>query len=136
MPERLLIVLALVVVGIGVYIAYTRYCLWQAAKTAPTDALLTHLKRGVPAILYFTMPSCIPCKTQQVPALNEIAAELGELVQIIRVDVSEDLAAAERWGILSVPTTYILDAHGKPRDVNYGVADADKLKRQLKAVSV
>jgi hypothetical protein len=35
--------------------------------------------------------------------------------------------------VFSSPTTFILDTNGQAREVNYGVADASKLRRQLEA---
>jgi hypothetical protein len=35
--------------------------------------------------------------------------------------------------VFSAPTTFIIDTRRQLRDVNYGVADADKLKRQVEA---
>jgi hypothetical protein len=42
--------------------------------------------------------------------------------------------AASLWGVLSLPTTYILDHQGQPREVNYGVASTEKLKKQLLSI--
>jgi len=33
---------------------------------------------------------------------------------------------ASQWGVLSVPTTFVIDAQGNPRYVNHGVAPLDK----------
>ena len=50
---------------------------------------------------------------------------------MIRVDATEDPEAARRWGVMSVPTTFVIDRQGKPRGVYNGVVDADTLKREL-----
>jgi protein-disulfide isomerase-like protein with CxxC motif len=39
---------------------------------------------------------------------------------------------ANEWGVMSVPTTFILDKDGRPRQINHGVARAEKLLAQLK----
>lgn len=96
---------------------------------------LEHLRPGVPAILYFTTPDCIPCKTMQRPALARLQENLGEAVQLIEVDAADRPEMADYWGVLSVPTTFIIDAHGQARRVNHGVASADKLKSQIQEVS-
>lgn len=134
MIERLLISLSLLVVGFVIYHLYRRQHLQRAAVQAAADPILQGLVTGVPAVVYFTTPSCIPCQTQQQPALQRLKTELGERVQIVQIDATQDAAAAARWGVQSAPTTFILDGSGLPRNVNYGVADAVKLKRQLDAV--
>lgn len=135
MIERAIITAALLVVGFLVYRAFSRQHVRRAAASAPTDPLLTGLKPGVPAIVYFTTPGCVPCKTQQQPALAKLQSEMGDFIQIIQVDAAQDPDAAERWGVFSAPTTFILDRSGQPREVNHGVADTSKLKRQLAQVA-
>ncbi len=95
---------------------------------------LESIRPGIPAILYFTTPGCVPCKTVQRPALQSLIALLGERLQVIEVNAEERHDLADYWGVLSVPTTFILDSRGEPRRVNQGVADADKLLRQLQEV--
>ena len=87
-------------------------------------------------MLYFTTPTCAPCKYAQRPALSKLQTQLGEAVQVIQVDATEDPDAATRWGVQTVPTTYILDGAGKPLHVNHGVADVNKLTTQVQAVVV
>ena len=135
MAERIIVTFILVATGVIVYKLFIRYHLHRTVINAASDPILRGLRPGVPAIVYFTTPTCIPCKTQQQPALSHLQNELGEMIQIIKIDATADTAAADRWGVISAPTTFILDPMGQPREVNYGVADADKLKRQIQAVS-
>jgi len=86
---------------------------------------------GKPTIVYFTTPSCAPCRTIQRPAIESIKEMMGEKLQVIEIDASEQTHLAKEWGVLSVPTTYVLDSDGKPRHVNHGVAPAAKLIQQL-----
>ena len=79
---------------------------------------------------HFTTPSCAPCRFQQRPAIAGLLHELGDRVQVI-VDAQEQPDAAARWGVLSVPTTFILDRTGRPRACNNGVAGLDRLRQQL-----
>jgi protein-disulfide isomerase-like protein with CxxC motif len=60
---------------------------------------------------------------------------LGEKVQVIEIDASERKDLADEWGVLSVPTTFILDKKGQPRQVNHGVTRAEKLLAQLEKES-
>jgi thiol-disulfide isomerase/thioredoxin len=131
MLDRLLIALLLLVIGLVVYQRFNRYHIRRAAALAFGDPLLEHLRPGIPAILYFTTPTCAPCRTQQVPALRRLQADLGENVQILTIDASEHPTDADRWGVFSAPTTFVIDATRQTRAVNHGVADDRKLKRQL-----
>ncbi|MBL8130751.1 MAG: thioredoxin family protein [Anaerolineae bacterium] len=129
MIERLLIAFALLIVGYAVYQLYVRA---QLARPAQGDPLLAGVPNGVPIILYFTTPMCIPCRTVQLPALNRLQQEVP--VSVVRVDATEQPEAADRWGVISAPTTFIIDSAGKTHAVNHGVADFEKLKRQLSSL--
>ncbi len=87
-----------------------------------------------PVIVYFTTPDCVPCKTVQRPALNEVSSVLGEKLHIVEIDATEHPDLAQRWGVMSVPTTFLLDARGEARYVNNGVARVEKLMEQLKTL--
>ena len=89
---------------------------------------------GKPTLLYFTTPTCAPCKTIQRPAVNLIQDLLGERIQVIEIDATAQPKLASEWGVLSVPTTFILDRQGKPRQVNHGIATSEKLQRQLEEI--
>jgi len=131
--ERFVFVVIIAAASVLAYRLLSRRQLRRAMVAAPTDSVLRDFRPGVPAIVYFTTPYCGPCETQQTPALRRLEAELGDRVQIFRVDATQDAEAAERWGVFSVPTTFVLDGDGQPRQVNHGVADASKLRSQLEA---
>lgn len=134
MIERLVILLAAAIIAATLYLIFQRWQVRRAAALAPTDPLLASLRPGIPAILYFTTPSCVPCTTQQRPALQRLLSELGDGVQVIEVNALEQPEAADRWGVMSIPTTFILDAGGTPRQINYGVAGLEKLRQQIAGV--
>ena len=133
MLERLIVALVLLVGGMIVYRLLITRQIKRTTALAPSDPVLSGIKRGVATILYFTTPTCSPCKTQQTPALNRLRDELGEAVQIVQVDASEQPDAAQRWGVLSVPTTFVIDAAGATLAVNHGVAETARLRQQLTA---
>lgn len=87
-----------------------------------------------PVIVYFTTPDCVPCKTVQRPALNQLVNLLGDKLQVIEIDATQRPDLAKQWGVLSVPTTFLLDARGEVRYVNNGVARAEKLMEQLRTL--
>lgn len=132
MLERLIFTGFLIIIGMVAYCVYRHQHLSKLSKSVQLDPILSHLKRDVATIVYFTTPMCIPCKTQQLPALKILQSELGdESIQIVQIDASEDMSAAERWGVMSAPTTFVLDNMFQPKHINHGVADVNKLKRQL-----
>lgn len=122
--------LGIAILGLLAYWAWNRMQLQRLRK--PTSGL-EDFAIGTPGILYFTTPECIPCKTQQRPAFKTLTDELGVNVQIIEVDATQRPDLADYWGVLSVPTTFIIDSNLQPRGVNHGVAGAEKLKKQLEA---
>lgn len=134
MIARLVILLIAGLVVVLAYRGLRRYQIRRAARIALDDPLLATMRPGVPAILYFTSPMCAPCRTQQRPALQQLQAELGNTVQVIEVNALENAAEASRWGVLSVPTTFILDGHGRLREINNGVARKEKLRHQLQSL--
>lgn len=134
MIERLLIVAIALAIGFFVYYCCVRRQLSLANATATLDPLLAQRSDHVPTIVYFTTPTCAPCKFQITPMLQKLQMEMGNRLQVIRVDATEDPDAAQRWGVFSVPTMFVLDAHGKPRNVHNGVITLDTLKRDIESV--
>ena len=118
--------LVLIAAGLGFYWLNNRLILGRAPKSIS--------QAGKPAILYFTTPGCAPCKTVQKPAIRQIKEMLGEMLQVIEIDASQQPELAQRWGVLSVPTTFVIDSRGQARHVNHGVARADKLLKQLQGL--
>ncbi len=90
---------------------------------------------GRPAILYFTTPQCVTCKTFQRPQLRRLADMLGDRVQVVEIDAGERPGLAGSWGVLSVPTTFVIGPDGAPRHVNHGAITAEKLAQQIQSIS-
>ena len=126
--QRILLTLALISAAFVIYRWANR---WLLSRNRDKIQGLDIFQRGVPGILYFTSPDCTPCITVQRPELARVKAELGEAVQIITVDCQAQPDLASHWGVLTVPTTFLIDPDGQPRGVNHGVTRAVKLIRQL-----
>ena len=135
MPEivsRLIWALMIIALGMLVYWLVNRIILLRVrGKTLGLESF----QLGSPAILYFTTPDCVPCKTVQQPALRELQEWIGDGVQVIKVDAGERPDLANYWGVLSVPTTFLIDSKGRPRHVNHGAAHAEKLLKQLENIA-
>ena len=132
---RALIALTIMGAGIILYRLANRVILLRAQKNSQSGStrqpILLH---GVPAILYFTTPECVACKAIQRPVLQHLQDQLGSRLEVIEVNAAERPDLAGRWGVLSVPTTFIIDEQGQLRHVNHGVARADKLLQQLDGI--
>jgi thiol-disulfide isomerase/thioredoxin len=134
MPEILVrLIEALGLIGFG-WLAFrlaNTVVLARAARAAPAAQEDEMFQTGRPAVLYFTTPDCATCKAFQRPQLNRFSGMLGEQVQVVEIDAQSRPDLAGRWGVLSVPTTFVLDSTGKPRHVNHGAVSADKLAEQV-----
>ena len=128
MLGRLLISLAVILLAFAAIWSFSRFFLRRRAKRGLGIA---EIEVGRPAVLYFTTPDCLPCRTVQRPALHSLQEHFGERIQIITVDAYQNPKLADAWGVLSVPTTFIIDHQGRPRGVNHGVARYERLKSQL-----
>ncbi len=131
MLERLLIagaVLALVLIGIA---AGRRWYAWRNDRIE-TDLRGEAPEGSGPRIVYFTTQTCVVCKAQQEPAIAAVLERMGATLRIERHDAVEERAIADRYGVLSVPTTAVYDATGELVTVNRGFAPAALLLSQLR----
>lgn len=128
---RFLIAVVIIGLGAAAYWFLNQRLLVRAQNNALS--LLGTLPRK-PVIVYFTTPDCIPCKTIQRPVLNQLSRLMGDKLQVIEIDATQRPDIAQAWGVMSVPTTFLLDMRGKARYVNNGVARAEKLMEQLQSL--
>ena len=128
---RILWTAGIILAGILAYQLITHAVLFKARSASRRSPLG---RSQTPVILYFTTPDCAPCKTIQRPALDKVKAAVGDRMDVVEVNAYEKPDLARQWGVLSVPTTFILDANGSPRHVNHGATPASKLLKQLQDV--
>ncbi|MDZ4669782.1 MAG: thioredoxin family protein [Phototrophicales bacterium] len=131
MLDRVIIVGALLIIGFGLFLWFQYRQKGRITQLDNSDKVLNQLMKGKPAIIYFSMHNCIPCHTQQRPALNKLESQLGDKVQIIEVNTTENPDIAQKWGVFSAPTTIVLDGYGKTQHINYGATATDKLIQQI-----
>jgi hypothetical protein len=131
---RLLIAAGLSLLGLALFWGWNRFQLRRLGRAGGRRLRgLENFQPGVPGILYFTTPDCQVCLTTQKPALRRLEAGLGAGVQIVEVDASARRDVADYWGVLSVPTTFVIDGRGQPRHINHGLTSTEKLRRQIEA---
>jgi thioredoxin 1 len=61
------------------------------------------LQSDKPAIVDFWAEWCAPCR-QIAPIIKELAAQYGDQVNIVKVDVDSNPGIAGRYGVRSIPT--------------------------------
>lgn len=133
-PEILLrFGLAIGIIGLGVF-AY--WLINQRLLVRARNNVFTLFNKlpDKPVLVYFTTPDCAPCKTVQRPAIDRISNMLGETLEVVEIDAYEQPDLARTWGVMSVPTTFVIDARGEARYVNNGVARAEKLLEQIQTL--
>lgn len=135
MVSRVVLSIVLLVVAAAGYAIHRRLRISRLARRSALDPVLKDIRRGIPTILYFTTPTCMTCRYAQEPAIEQLKEELGERVNVVKVDATEDVDAARRWKVRTVPATYVLDSSGKPVRANDGATDAGRLRAQLASLS-
>src|SRR6476620_6606221 len=101
MDDRVIALGLALVVAFGVWAASRLYRQWLARAHPVSDALqpLGIPADGRPVVLAFTGEYCLPCKTQQHPALERLRAHLGQSIHICEVDALENADLAGRYGV-------------------------------------
>lgn len=125
--------LAVVIIGLGAF-AYWLINQRLLVRARNNVSTLFNVLPNKPVLVYFTTPDCAPCKTIQRPAIHRISSLLGEELEVVEIDATERPDLAKVWGVMSVPTTFVLDATGEARYVNNGVARAEKLLEQIQTL--
>jgi|Deesub1362A_J573_1020465.scaffolds.fasta_scaffold08741_3 thiol-disulfide isomerase/thioredoxin len=131
MATRALIAFAILVTIAWLLWWVNRRSLARAERMA---IALPGLKPGMPAVLYFSSPDCRPCAAAQSPALARLQDLTEGHIQVIEINALERRDMADAWGVLSLPTTFVIDSRGRPRGVNHGVVSAESLLRQFEAI--
>ena len=81
---------------------------------------------SVPVVVDFWATWCGPCRMQG-PVVEQLSEELEGKVSFFKVDVDENQATAEKFGVMSIPTM-IIQKDGKVVDTVVGYHEKDALK--------
>ncbi|ANS74716.1 thioredoxin [Paenibacillus yonginensis] len=89
------------------------------------EAEVTNQKGTV--LVDFWAPWCGPCKAMS-PILDEFDAEMGDSVQVVKVNVDENPVSAGKFGIMSIPTIVRIK-DGVPVHQVTGLQSKEQLKK-------
>ena len=89
------------------------------------------LKSEKPVLVDFWAEWCGPCKMIG-PSLEEISEELGEQVDIVKLNIDDHPDTPAKYGVRGIPTM-ILFKNGEIADTKVGAAPKAQLKSWLEA---
>lgn len=103
------------------------------ATIAVTDASFDEdvLQSDTPVVVDFWAEWCGPCK-QIGPALEEIAAELGDKVTVAKVNIDENPNAPSRYGVRGIPTLLVFK-NGEVASSKVGAAPKTALQQWIES---
>jgi len=87
------------------------------------------LKSEKPVLVDFFATWCGPCR-QMLPIVTELSEEMAEQVKIVKLDVDEAGATAEKYEIQSIPTL-ILFKGGQVKATKNGASTKAELQSWL-----
>jgi thioredoxin 1 len=76
------------------------------------------LRSERPVVVDFWAPWCGPCRVIG-PILEDMAAEHGDRVRFVALNVDENPVTQTRYGVLSIPTVIVFDG-AEPRETVLG----------------
>ena len=84
-----------------------------------------------PVLVDFWAEWCGPCK-MIAPALEEIAGEIGERVDIVKLNIDENPETPGHYGVRGIPTM-VLFKNGKPVAQKVGAAPRSQIQQWLES---
>ncbi|MEE9912693.1 MAG: thioredoxin [Deltaproteobacteria bacterium] len=83
------------------------------------------LNEEKPTLVDFWAPWCGPCRAIG-PVLEELAAQYGEQVNIVKVNVDDNPATAAQYSVRSIPTLLLVKS-GKVQETQVGLLSKNQL---------
>ncbi|MEI6187143.1 MAG: thioredoxin [Alphaproteobacteria bacterium] len=89
------------------------------------------LKASKVVLVDFWAEWCGPCK-QLAPVLDELSSELGDQVEIFKVDIDQNTETPTKYGVRGIPTL-ILFKDGKQIATKVGALPKSSLKEWIES---
>jgi thioredoxin 1 len=100
-------------------------------STTITDIEFQNLVHKGITVVDFWAPWCGPCRTLG-PILDEVVNEFSGTVNLIKINIDDNHALAERFGIVSIPTLIVFK-DGKKVDTKVGGQSKIQLKKLIES---
>lgn len=132
-PLTLVVVIVITVLGLGYLVGKLMTLragmLRAAAEASDIDTSGLGLSDTGPTLLHFSAAWCRPCSAVR-RVVDQVCAELPTVAHV-EIDMDDNPEAARRLSVLSLPTTIVFDAAGRPRYRTTGVPKAADLRSAL-----
>lgn len=102
----------------------------RSDKSEVSDKSDVNEKPVVVSIIDFNATWCGPCK-QFAPIFEAAAEKYGDKIKFESVDVDQNPALAEKYGVQSIPMVVLLDKAGNVVDQNIGYMDAAQFEQLI-----
>ncbi len=100
----------------------------QAVTQGDFDSVV--LQSSKPVLVDFWAPWCGPCQ-MLLPTIEELAEEIGDIAEIVKINVDEEAELASQYGVMSIPALKVFK-DGEIVDEAVGVQSKDDLLAMLK----
>ncbi len=92
-------------------------------------------KAALPRLVDLGATKCIPCK-KMAPILEEMKKDYAGRLDVLFIDVWENPAEGEKYGIESIPTQIFYDASGKELFRHQGFYPKEEMLKKWKELGV
>ena len=88
------------------------------------------LNAKTPVLVDFFANWCMPCK-MFAPVLDEVAESYVNRLKIVKVDIDEAVELAQKYRVMSIPTSKLFTGEAEPRATFVGAMSQEELEEWL-----